>query len=792
MRSRSIAGFLILIFFPTLSLLAVNFKIDIITDVNDINDYVIENDTLMAASTGGLILMPLPAGPPRVFTTGDGFFSQKFTSIIRDSRNTLILGTLDGLVGFLDLTTGTPRTDISLKGKEIVDLLVVEDTLWVLTRDILAVYTYLPELQRYQFIDFFENFGLSDIDFFAVARFKGHIWLGSNAGLFYAPSNFLRFNLKSASSWKRITTADGLLSNRVQDLVAGDSVLYLATAGGMVQYDFQTLKPITAGLGNRNLLHIQFKNNRIWVAEKFKIYSLKGNAFVLEYTSTRGPITNFFVEANGTFSISIIDKGIFFPKKNLQLVFDGPSDNYLGKIFLDRRGRLWCVSGKVDDDRQTGLFLRLSDGWRNYRFFGPGTWRSMSSTNSIMEDDNGNIWVGSWGGGVVIFDPELNFHFINNNNDSGRVWITSPVDDDTVSVIAPTEFRNLLAGVIANPKYIVVTDMLLDSERGTIWILNSEAVSRNPIVRFRGTAFEPARIADRNSWQYFAQPVGGLHSDKLYRVARDPFNDLWIATQRIGVLQIRIKESGELLFHQIAEVDNLKSNFCRSIASDQDGYVWIGTRLGLNAYLNGSLYDFREDYQPIGLQIEDIFVDSRNNKWFATNEGISILRAGGSPFDKSSWIHIVPMASDKAGENVFYANLPSETIHSIFVDETNGDVYVSTDAGLAIIRSNPFVGTFADLKRVTVGPNPFFLSDEGQERLYFYNLISGSQIRILTVSGELVRVLDPENFQEVQGGQAQWDGRNENGDPVASGIYVFLVTTEDGISTAGKILLIRK
>ncbi|NOX36965.1 MAG: hypothetical protein GXO78_05450 [Calditrichaeota bacterium] len=791
MRNRALLLPLLIGCLP-LMLLAVNFKIDIITDINDINEYVIENDTLFAASTGGLIIMPLPDGPPRVYTTGDGFFSQSFTSITRDHRKTIILGTLDGMVGFLDLSTGTPVTDISLKGKEIVDLLAVDDTLWVLTRDLVAVYTYLPDLNRYQFIDFFENFGLSDITFSAVTRFQGHIWLGSDAGVFYAPSNYIKFNLKSASSWKRMTREDGLPSNRVRDLVASDSLLFMATAEGLVTYTNGNLSVTHAGLLTRNLYHVQVRENQVWVAEKYRIYQLQDGTFDLQFYHQQGFITNFFIDANGELSLSAVDRGIYFPQTNTRLFFDGPMDNFLGKIYIDRQGRLWCTSGKTDSDRQRGLFIKRSDGWYNLRFLGPGTWRNMSSTNSIMEDEQGNIWVGSWGGGITVFDPDLNFYPINNNSDSGRVWITTPQGEDTLKVIAPEAFRNLLAGVIPNPKYIVITDMLLDTERSSIWILNSEAVNRLPIVRFRGTAFDPVHIADKNNWQYFAQPLGGLHSDKLYRLTQDIFGDLWIATQRIGALQIRLKESGEMIFHQIAEVDNLKSNFTRSIAADQDGYVWIGTRLGLNAYLNGSLFDFREDYQPIGLQIEDIFVDSRNNKWFATNEGISILRAGGSPFDRSSWIHIVPMASDKAGDNVFYANLPSEAIHSIFVDEANGDVYVSTDAGLAIIRSNPFVGTFENLDRVSVGPNPFLVTEGGQERLYFYNLISGSHIKILTVDGQLVRTLDPDNFQEVQGGQAQWDGLNENGDPVASGIYVYLVTTEDGITTAGKILLIRK
>ena len=60
---------------------------------------------------------------------------------------------------------------------------------------------------------------------------------------------------------------------------------------------------------------------------------------------------------------------------------------------------------------------------------------------------------------------------------------------------------------------------------------------------------------------------------------------------------------------------NIKSNEILDIESDEDGYVWIGTKAGLSAYLSGTVFDFREEYQPVGFQINDIFIDSqgRNN-----------------------------------------------------------------------------------------------------------------------------------------------------------------------------------
>ena len=242
----------------------------------------------------------------------------------------------------------------------------------------------------------------------------------------------------------------------------------------------------------------------------------------------------------------------------------------------------------------------------------------------------------------------------------------------------------------------------------------------------------------------------------------------------------------------LTESDNLKSVSVRDIQSDQDGYVWIGTAAGLSAYLGGTVFDFREEFQPIGLNIYNIFIDSQNNKWFATDKGLSVLRNSGSPFDAQSWFHIVPRKSDITRTNTFRADLPSEDIHSVFLDENTGDIYLGTDAGIAVIHNNPFTSSFSTFNNVQVGPNPFIISQNSTSILSFYNLITSSEVKILTANGRLVRRLNPDNFSEVQGSQAQWDGRNMEGELVASGVYVYLITTEEGEVSKGKFLVISK
>ena len=42
------------------------------------------------------------------------------------------------------------------------------------------------------------------------------------------------------------------------------------------------------------------------------------------------------------------------------------------------------------------------------------------------------------------------------------------------------------------------------------------------------------------------------------------------------------------------------------------------------------------------------------------------------------------------------------------------------------------------------------------------------------------------------GSFGQWDGKNENGILVASGVYLYMITDENGNATSGKFLVIHK
>ncbi len=97
----------------------------------------------------------------------------------------------------------------------------------------------------------------------------------------------------------------------------------------------------------------------------------------------------------------------------------------------------------------------------------------------------------------------------------------------------------------------------------------------------------------------------------------------------------------------------------------------------------------------------------------------------------------------------------------------------------------------ADLSQIRVVPNPFVAANEitrgnGLQRILFTHLPPQATIRIYTISGNLVRVLD-----HVDGsGTAEWDVRTRFDLLVASGNYYFHVTTPDGRTHLGRFAVV--
>ena len=110
-------------------------------------------------------------------------------------------------------------------------------------------------------------------------------------------------------------------------------------------------------------------------------------------------------------------------------------------------------------------------------------------------------------------------------------------------------------------------------------------------------------------------------------------------------------------------------------------------------------------------------------------------------------------------------------IENIFSTTQTGSIKINEGAGSTIVISN-----FANnLSEMYVYPNPIKLNELIEEKITFANLTQRAEITILTVSGDFVTIIEENDGN----GGLDWDLKNERGEKISSGIYIYRVIGKD-------------
>jgi hypothetical protein len=112
---------------------------------------------------------------------------------------------------------------------------------------------------------------------------------------------------------------------------------------------------------------------------------------------------------------------------------------------------------------------------------------------------------------------------------------------------------------------------------------------------------------------------------------------------------------------------------------------------------------------------------------------------------------------------------------------------------VTVVQPGAIVAAEADLSRVHTVPDPYYVASTfdlspTSKELQFVNMPAEATVRIYSLSGILVDVITHNDL--TGGGRAVWDLRNRSDQFVASGVYLFHVSTPDGKSAVGKFTVI--
>ena len=298
---------------------------------------------------------------------------------------------------------------------------------------------------------------------------------------------------------------------------------------------------------------------------------------------------------------------------------------------------------------------------------------SLDNITSSLLDRSGNLWLGTWGGGISKFDGVsfTNFttaHGLSNNlvhclaeDKDGNIWIGT--EGGGVSIYDGYSFSvKTTSDGLAND---VVYGITLDS-KGNIWI----AAGVGGASKFDGDGF--VKFNQEN----------GLLGNSIIKIAEDRHGFIWFGTGNHGVSRF----DGKSFLHYTIE-DGLADNSIYCITKDKMGNLWFGTEGGgvskykENADLSkkGTFTNFTT-LEGLGHDdVWDIEEDLEGNLWFATGGG------GVSKFDGHKFTNYTTAQG-----------LPKNVVYSISIDGSGNLWFGTAGGGVSLYKGSAFKNFSAD------------------------------------------------------------------------------------------------
>ncbi len=317
------------------------------------------------------------------------------------------------------------------------------------------------------------------------------------------------------------------------------------------------------------------------------------------------------------------------------------------------------------------------------------------------------------------------------------------------------------------------------------WVLNNSPAfdkNGNLWVTNRGTDKALKVLRTSNQWQSY--DIGDyITNGRFAPMAIDKNQTKWLPTRDDGVIAFNDTQNNKTLV--INTDSGLPSTNVLCVAIDQRNQLWIGTAAGLRVLSSVNQFLQREELNVSSIIIQegdlaqelfyqqlivDIAVDGANRKWVAIeNGGVFLVSADGQ-----QTIHRFDATNSP---------LPSNTVNDIEIDGVSGEVFFATDKGMV-----SFLGTSTqpsdNLADVYVYPNPVRPGFLGTVKIS--GLTDKATVKITDIEGNLV------HETTTAGGTIEWDTTAFGKYKVASGVYMIFISSEDGLqTTVKKVMIIR-
>lgn len=513
--------------------------------------------------------------------------------------------------------------------------------------------------------------------------------------------------------FRHINTEQGLVNSRILSLMQDrQGFVWIGTAEGLDRFDgqdfvhFQNDPEDPKSLSNNVVWSIyQDRDGYIWVGTTGGLnrFDPLTESFTRYQHDPANPnslsddtVNAIYEDRNGVLWIGTGQGGLGRFDRTSQTfihyenIADNPSslsNNDVTNIGEDRTGRLWIGT--------YGGGLNLLEPSQNAN--GPPTFRRFHadpqsphglSHDDIEEmhfDDQGILWIGTWGGGLDRFDPTT-LTFTQYRNDP-----TNPnsISSNTISALGEDSRGNIWVGTWdgglnrfdrATQSFVHFRKDNSDPDSLSHDSVRSLYITRDDIL-FAGTAGGGLNLLDLkpNPFHYLMNEAGKsntLGQNDVRSVLQDRSGILWLGTNSAG-LDAYDPRSGRFTHyrHDPADPASLSNNTVWALLEDGDGNLWVGTYGGLDKLDRQSGHFTHYQNDPNNLhsissnQIMVLYQDRSGSIWVGTYDGLNRFDSKTGTF--TSYQYNPEDAS----------SLSNNSIGALY-DDGSGYLWVGTQAGL--------------------------------------------------------------------------------------------------------------
>jgi ligand-binding sensor domain-containing protein len=547
-------------------------------------------------------------------------------------------------------------------------------------------------------------------------------------------------------SWTEYTTADGLPNGIAYDIVFDpDGTLWCSTSGGISRFGdgkWSTI-PIPgsfAGLvaDDRGVLLgtsegiIYRRVNNAWV----KVADAPKNGFLLsvsDETLWGGVAAEGGVASDSLYCI-----------RDSVCVVVSPPDSVQSGSFHQMAAK---DGGTVYVGTQHGLLRYDGVSWK---FFLTDDTLPALPVRAVKVAPDGSVWFG--GVGVVRFDGENWLKIPNARGVSRLIFAQNGVmwgAGNGLTMYDGSIWKDYKAE-IGYPQMTQAgfTPWFAVSPNGVLW---SEHY-RGGLSRFDGVTWTTLTEQD------------GLPATNVYPLTVGLDGTLWcFATDRIYSFDGATWKSWGG-----SDGPDVRDMYTRMMARP-DGTVCCTTKTGVSLF-NGVRWEtWASNAELGGTRIIDFTIGSNGSIWLGTGYGLY-------QYDESVWTHFTR-----------YDGLASNSVNGVDVDK-NGVVWLATQEGVSCFIPGTSVAGEEDRPSVVVManyPNPFNSSTVIE---FTFPVSSRAELAVYNAGGQKVRTIVA-GAMSAGRHSVVWDGRDERGRPVASGLYFARLVYGKNISVKRMVVM---